>query len=526
MAQLIMKILKVYNDEKILGKLNSSTELTKVLQDYFHINNDEANLLGFLIAKTIDDIKGVDIKHFCDKINMPKKEYLSLLKLIIALEDKTFITTKPNELHIFDTQETILNPKIKVEATVLKKLISEEPIISSEKLKDNNTVLEALTNPLKERISGNISASLLLSSINDIMQKIDRSLYIYQLLSKYSQEEQIFFLYILSTHFEAYHYPEPMIENFAEIMNFSIHKKLKFLYAILKKELPIVRDSIIQIDSEYPYLNPFDVKFKINELVITKLLSQKDMLFLSDIITFKSKEIIIENVFFNNEIQKHLDLVKTILEKVDSKIAKENCSPTAIKIIFYGESGTGKTTTAYYLAKVTNKEILEINNKAFDGIDLNYNYQILNEIFTFYKTVNKDLENLPILFFDNIDVIFHKIPEIKAFGHLKHIRFLNNFIKLLDNFRGIFIATTEKLESLPESLKNRFNIKIQLQFPDENTRKNMLAKLLPAIEEIEINRIAKYPLTYFQLKNLSRLFHLLKTAYPDFVLNKIFDIIK
>ena len=113
----------------------------------------------------------------------------------------------------------------------------------------------------------------------------------------------------------------------------------------------------------------------------------------------------------------------------------------------------------------------------------------------------------------------------KSFAAMRYTEArLSNYADILlqelENFEGIFIATTNLLGNLDEAFNRRFLYKLQLNKPEYETRKKIIESLLPHLTNYEINELAKdYELSGGQLENIyrkSEMQSILKGSYPEF----------
>lgn len=192
MKNLLLQIYNSTKDKNILTNLKEKNKITETLVKLFDISTSEANLLRFLIAKSVDNPDGVTIKKYCNRLTTEK--YLEIIAYLISLENQKLITTKPNSICINDNQKTILDPEVKVEGWVLKKLIKQnafEDVIKLEELQEEYEILNILIKPITELEQLEISFNMFVAKLQRLIDKIPKTSLTYKILSKYSFEDPV-----------------------------------------------------------------------------------------------------------------------------------------------------------------------------------------------------------------------------------------------------------------------------------------------------------------------------------------------
>ena len=149
-----------------------------------------------------------------------------------------------------------------------------------------------------------------------------------------------------------------------------------------------------------------------------------------------------------------------------------------IGILLYGKEGTGKTTIVNYYS---NKLILENSAIVFR---IKYSGYRLSEIIDFINNVRNIQDNLIIVIFDEFDEFVKEGNE----GLLK--TFLDGSSSTNNT---IFLAMTNYIEKIPDSLKNRpsrFKYKIEIEGIQSNIEiKSIIMNMIgDIIDEENINK--------------------------------------
>jgi SpoVK/Ycf46/Vps4 family AAA+-type ATPase len=158
------------------------------------------------------------------------------------------------------------------------------------------------------------------------------------------------------------------------------------------------------------------------------------------------------------------------------------------KILLCGKPGTGKTFSVQIISSVLNIPMVYVR---FDAIISSY----LGETAGNLRKVFDFIENGTwIVLFDEFDIIGKDRDDSHEHGEIKRV--VNNFLQMLDNFKGdsILFAATNHQNMLDSAIWRRFDAVIDYELPDEATRKKIFERYLRPIKcdkKIDYNKAAK-----------------------------------
>ncbi len=158
------------------------------------------------------------------------------------------------------------------------------------------------------------------------------------------------------------------------------------------------------------------------------------------------------------------------------------------KILFCGKPGTGKTFSAQIISSVLNIPLVYIR---FDAIISSY----LGETAGNLRKVFDFIENGTwIVLFDEFDIIGKNRDDNHEHGEIKRV--VNNFLQMLDNFKGdsILFAATNHQNMLDSAIWRRFDAVIYYELPDEAARKQLFEYYLRPIKrnkKINLSKVAR-----------------------------------
>ena len=166
--------------------------------------------------------------------------------------------------------------------------------------------------------------------------------------------------------------------------------------------------------------------------------SYKNLEFLRKM-NFKNKPLILPEII-QNDI---LGLVKSTTSKISIN-----------KVLFYGSPGTGKTESAYQIARLLDRDILSVRME--DLVDSHLGQTSKNIVKLFDEINHLPSQNIVILFDELDSLVMNRIndKDLREMG-----RVTSTFLKELDNLSDqiLVICTTNLKTSLDKALLRRFD---------------------------------------------------------------------
>eukprot|EP00930_Biecheleria_cincta_P002910 TRINITY_DN103872_c0_g1_i1.p1 TRINITY_DN103872_c0_g1~~TRINITY_DN103872_c0_g1_i1.p1 ORF type:complete len:954 (-),score=187.53 TRINITY_DN103872_c0_g1_i1:357-2831(-) len=142
---------------------------------------------------------------------------------------------------------------------------------------------------------------------------------------------------------------------------------------------------------------------------------------------------------------------------------EETISATGLVMLFYGDSGTGKTMTANAIANLLGKKLLLINFPSLGGEQA---ADVVRMIFRESKI------NDAVLFFDECESIFESRERSRS-------RDVNMLLTELERHDGLIILATNRPFDLDEAMHRRITLAIEFHKPDHLLRREIWKSLLP-----------------------------------------------
>lgn len=170
------------------------------------------------------------------------------------------------------------------------------------------------------------------------------------------------------------------------------------------------------------------------------------------------------------------DSYNTIVERM-----KQNNFRSAFTCIFYGGPGTGKTETAYQLARTTQRDILMVDVPQIKDKWVGESEKNVKSIFDQYRALSKKSKLTPILLFNEADSIFSKrLTSLNHSTDQMYNTMQNIILQEMESLDGILIATTNLTDNLDKAFERRFLYKIKFDRPGTEAREHIWHTMIPS----------------------------------------------
>lgn len=271
---------------------------------------------------------------------------------------------------------------------------------------------------------------------------------------------------------------------------------------------------------------------KVRRLKLNTLIDEQDIFELIE------PETSLEDVVLAKETQTTLEnLMRQVDKEVIGRLVewgiKDKKSGIDARIIFYGHAGTGKTMTAYSLAKSLKRQVLAFDCSKILSMYVGESEKNVRKIFDTFYDLSEKTKTEPILLLNEADQFLGARSSGASSGSEQmHNQMQNIFLEQIENFKGMLIATTNLLENIDKAFSRRFNYKIEFKKPDEAQRLILWEKMLPLNapydKKFDVKELAKYSLTGGQINLIIKntAYKVAVTDEPLFTLNDFVSEIK
>ena len=503
-AEILQYVTKKYiNGEDDILVLTLLEDLFSV-KEYAHLNylKNIKNLLelGWLHQHSFTPMKISEITHL-ELLNTTVGLTPAFLKL---LEDGTLDLDlpdiKPYADHLEYLQDQFFRIELYQKMSVIRQNVHEHSL-GIDRLQNK---LQLLEKRIEERVA-QTSESLVLDKF--FKQK------------KMSNYEQVIFLALLREEYSATDASLRDMNTLIDLISLDEYERIKNR-SLLEEGSNLLSSGIIDYEE---MLNPFggiSRSFYIVDEVLQSIIHPQKtkkvtrlklnaLVAEQDIFELVESETSLDDVVLNDATRKTLEnlmlqMDKEVVSRLVSWGIKEKKSGIDARIIFYGAAGTGKTMTAYSLAKSLKRQVLAFDCSKILSMYVGESEKNVRKIFdTFYELSHKT-KTEPILLLNEADQFLGARSSGTITGaDQMHNQMQNIFLEQIEKFQGVLIATTNLLENIDKAFSRRFNYKIEFKKPDQKQRyelwEKMLPKEAPYESDFSIERLAEYPLTGGQI---------------------------
>lgn len=179
-------------------------------------------------------------------------------------------------------------------------------------------------------------------------------------------------------------------------------------------------------------------------------------------------ETVIDPPIFGEELMAALDDLLSEWQQAD-KLARIGAKPNTRCLIF-GQPGVGKTRLAHHIAARLDLPCIEARLDGLVSSFLGTSARNIGALFDFANRYQC------VLFLDEFDAIAKARDDAQEIGEIKRV--VNSLLQSIDrrSGRGFTLAATNHEHLLDPAVWRRFEIRIQLPPPDEETRSKLLVR--------------------------------------------------
>lgn len=139
-----------------------------------------------------------------------------------------------------------------------------------------------------------------------------------------------------------------------------------------------------------------------------------------------------------------------------------------LSINLYGTSGTGKTMTAHAIAKEIEKRIVIVNYAEIESKYVGETSKNLVSLFEFAQKTNC------VILFDEADALLSKrVTAMHSATDVSVNQTRNTLLKILDEYEGIVIFTTNFVQNFDIAFQRRIFSSIEFSYPNYEARKKL-----------------------------------------------------
>lgn len=224
----------------------------------------------------------------------------------------------------------------------------------------------------------------------------------------------------------------------------------------------------------------------------------------------RAGEIVAKELFYNPHEALQVEELTALLrpealDKIRGRLKRHGLRQ-GFAALFYGSPGTGKTETAYQLARQTGRDIYALQVEEIKSMWVGESEKNVKALFDRYRTLCEQSERTPILLFNEADALLGRRNEqaVRAVDKMENA-LQNIILQEMETLEGILIATTNLTDNLDSAFERRFLFKICFESPGVEIRASIWRSLLPGLTQRQAQTLAEaYPLSGGQIENVVR----------------------
>ncbi len=456
--------------------------------------------LGWIVQQSFQPLKISDMSHL-ELLNSAVSLTPSFLKLLEEGNNELALPEiKPYDDHLEYLQDQFFRIESYQKMSSIRHNVHE-----------NALGINRVKNKL-ELLEKRISDRLAVTKQEVVLEKFFKH-------KKLETKEQIIFLALLKEEYSAGDNNLREMNSLIDLISVDEYERIKNR-SLLEDGSKLIEEELIDYEE---MLNPFggisrafyivdDVlqeiihpqkKKKVRKLKLDMLIKDQDIFELVEPMTS------LDDVVLHPKTEETLNaLMRQVDKEVVSRLQewgiKQKRSGIDARVMFYGHPGTGKTMTAYSLAKSLKRQVLVFDCSKILSMYVGESEKNVRKIFDTYYDLTQKTKSEPILLLNEADQFLGSRSQgIGSSTDQMHNQMQNIFLEQIENFEGLLVATTNLLENIDPAFSRRFNYKIEFKKPNKEQRmllwEKMLPKNAPYEDSFDNNILSEYALTGGQI---------------------------
>lgn len=485
--------------QDVFDTCNNSIE---IVASFLMCTNEQAVILAIIFQSEIEnDI--FTIKGLLEHVDLKTSSAININEILIPMVEKEWVTPKKDP-KLYPLTEYFVNNKF-VRSILTGKLQK----IDSEKITTSFQLLSQFQKKLTDRNNRRISYNQLIEWTNELISKNpDIDLADFILKMKMNPLDATHFMYACLQHYngtENCDYDD-IIKNLLPSKEQQYQLRISFKS---KNNYLLANGLLKEVESDNFFggityrltekaIQAFDKNAVVKDKIPQGLLQQ-----------YEPETIAEKKLIFDNNEQKLVNKLHDMLSpdnfsRLTERLDKQGMKK-GISVLLYGQPGTGKTEAVLQLGKSSNRYILMADASKIRSKWVGETEKNMKALFDEYRKAIKEFNQTPILLFNEADAILGKRISLSNRGDQMENVMQNILLQELENFEGIFIATTNLVDNLDQAFDRRFLYKIRFEKPGNQTIFQIWKSKFPKIKTSVLKNIcAKTVLSGGQIENIRK----------------------
>jgi hypothetical protein len=512
-SALIEAINVVYKDSK--GQKLSPENLAqlkpslRIIAGYLNVTQEQALIFALIV---VDSYSGdtVNINEICRHLDVNTTTVIQYYDAFEKLEERSFLISKPKRM---ESSEIITNKEFIAHHEVANAILKHEecPKIQKKKIISLIDAFGEIYSLVEKLESDDISRGEFKRAMSKLYKELSRFDFVNKMKVLGLQDVEFAVLvYVVWNVLSGSNGVD--VERLTKSMFGSPSERMNFLQELKKSESDLTKHELLEIvpsrflndialmptNGLASMLKEHGIKMEINK-------SSKR----SNII--EPSSIGEKNLFYNPAESTQILSVRSMMEDDNYQALMERLSsknlPTSMNILLYGAPGTGKTESVLQLARMSGREIMKVEISQTKSMWFGESEKIIKKVFTDYAEYAKRSAKTPILLFNEADAILGNRSELSGSSAVRQTEntIQNILLEELENFKGIFFATTNFATNLDKAFERRFLFKVEFNKPSIEARTQIWMNKLSFLHENDALVLAQqFELSGGQIENIVR----------------------
>ena len=217
-----------------------------------------------------------------------------------------------------------------------------------------------------------------------------------------------------------------------------------------------------------------------------------------------------KELFYNESESEQIGRLAGLLDEANYRGIRARLAETGMRrgfgILFYGAPGTGKTASAFELARQTGRDIFVVDMSKLRSKWVGDSEKNVKGLFNIYRRLCRKNERAPILLFNEADAIFMKrFENVEASVDQMNNTLQNIILQEMENLDGILIATTNLVGNLDPAFERRFLYKVEFHKPGVAARAKIWKSMIKSLSDADAETLAvRYDFAGGNIENVAR----------------------
>ena len=519
--------------------INELSGETINIMSFFNVTHFQAIVLAIYLECGLKDID-VDTERLIDYFGKNMASLADINQAIDELVEKKLVYVK--RIDYGNKRKSVYNKVIHVNHKALDAMMKgDRELLYVQRVDNFIELLGEIKDLIAKRVDGSIGMEVLIQEIKTLLESNKDFPECEWLINQpdFTNNDFVFLLAITIEHLDGN--DEVDFDNVLRDIFSEMHQRIRFKRIIKEQKSCLFKKKYIEFsDEQFLFMNYIKLTDSTMDILLggfQDAIKKEFNLKMGTLI--HPEKIVKEQLFYNDQELEQIDTLTRALDQDNYKQLVTDLTLNGVKsgftVLLYGYPGTGKTSSVKQIAKNTGRSIFMIEIPKVQSKWVGESEKNLAKIFAEYKQIAKSLTDAPILLFNEADAILGTRMSVQSSVDKSFNAMQNILLQELEEFEGIFMATTNLADQLDSAFDRRLLYKIEFKKPEPSVRLQILSNFFPGFSSSVMELVnTQFSLTGGQIANIKKKLlvksllekqlvkeeYLLKLCKEEFVLNK------